>query len=256
MTTSEGEGSHGARGGWDAEGQRLAGALALPDQPAPKAVLFDFGGTLDSDGTPWKERFYPLYREAGIEWDLPRFERFFYASDDSLTAERLDEVGYEAMLLEQVSRVLRNGNRYDALLAGRISGRFYADSMNCLNRNRPILQRLSKRYRLGIVSNFYGNLQFLCEEIGYDEIFATVIDSARIGIAKPSSGIFKEALERLGCAPEEAIFVGDHPVRDMGGARALAMPHIWLNTLQPERKPCCVGDPVIRSLTELEKILP
>jgi FMN phosphatase YigB (HAD superfamily) len=229
--------------------------LALPDGPGPKAILFDFGGTLDSDGMPWKDRFYPLYREAGIGWDLPTFEGFFYASDDSLTEERLGEVGYETMLLEQVSRVLRNGDRYTASLARVISHRFYSDSMLCLNRNRPILQRLSKRYRLGIVSNFYGNLRFLCEEIGYGEVCSTVIDSARLGIAKPSPGIFQAALDRLECAPEQAIFVGDHPVRDMGGARALSMPHVWLNTIQPERRPCCEGDPVIRSLTELERIL-
>jgi HAD superfamily hydrolase (TIGR01509 family) len=226
------------------------------NRPKPKAILFDFGGTLDSDGVPWKERFYPLYREAGIEWDLPRFERMFYASDDSLTDEKLDEVGYEAMLLEQVSRVLRNGARFDALLARRISDRFYSDSVRCLNRNRSLLQRLSERYRLGLVSNFYGNLRFLCEEIGYGDLFAAVVDSARLGIAKPNLGIFQAALDRLGCAPEQAVFVGDHPVRDMGGARALAMPHVWLNTIYPERKPCCDGDPVIRSLTELEEILP
>ena len=75
-----------------------------------KAILFDFGGTLDCDGIPWKERFYPLYRDAGIDWDLSSFERFFYASDDSLTAEKLDAVGYEATILEQVNRVLRNGD--------------------------------------------------------------------------------------------------------------------------------------------------
>jgi HAD superfamily hydrolase (TIGR01509 family) len=218
--------------------------------------LFDFGGTLDSDGVPWKERFYPLYREAGIEWDLPKFERLFYASDDSLIEEKLDEVGYEATLFEQVSRVLRNGDRYDVPMARRISERFYSDSMRCLNRNRPLLQRLSERYRLGIVSNFYGNLRFLCEEVGYGQIFDVVIDSARLGIAKPNAGIFKAALELLGCAPEQAVFVGDHPVRDMGGARALSMPHVWLNTIHPERKPCCDGDPVIRSLTGLEEILP
>jgi FMN phosphatase YigB (HAD superfamily) len=226
------------------------------NRPAPRAILFDFGGTLDSDGVPWKERFYPLYREAGIKWDLPRFERLFRESDDSLTEEKLDEVGYEAMLLEQVSRVLRNGDRFDAPLARRISARFYSDSVRCLNRNRPLLQRLSKRYQLGIVSNFYGNLRFLCEEIGYDKVFVAVIDSARLGIAKPSLGIFQAALDRLGCAPEQAIFVGDNPVRDMGAARSLAMPHVWLNTIHPERKPCCDGDPVIRSLTELEDVLP
>lgn len=220
-----------------------------------KAILFDFGGTLDSDGVPWKERFYPLYREVGVDWDLTGFEKFFYASDDSLTAEKLDTVGYEAMLLEQVTRVLRNGDSYDAVLARRISDRFYSDSLHCLNRNKPLLGMLSERYRLGMVSNFYGNLEFLCGEIGYDRFFTAVIDSARVGMAKPHAGIFRAALERLGCEPDQAVFVGDNPVRDMGGARALAMPHIWLNALQTDREPCCEGDPVIRSLAELREIL-
>ncbi len=29
--------------------------------PQTKAILFDFGGTIDADGVAWKERFYPLY---------------------------------------------------------------------------------------------------------------------------------------------------------------------------------------------------
>ena len=39
-----------------------------------------------------------------------------------------------------------------------------------LSGTRALLEELSARYRLGIVSNFYGNLEFLCEEIGYREI--------------------------------------------------------------------------------------
>jgi putative hydrolase of the HAD superfamily len=220
-----------------------------------RAILFDFGGTLDSDGVPWKERFYPLYRELGVDWDLASFERYFHASDDSLTAEKLDAVGYEATLLEQVNRVLRNGDSYDALLARRISGRFYSDSLHCLNRNKPLLRRLSERYRLAIVSNFYGNLEFLCGEIGYNQFFTAVIDSARVGMTKPQAGIFRAALDRLGCAPEQAVLVGDSLARDMGGARALAMPHVWLNVLHQDREPCCEGDQVIRSLGELREIL-
>ena len=113
-----------------------------------------------------------------------------------------------------------------------------------------------KRYRLGIVSNFYGNLEFLCEEIGYRKFFDTVIDSARVGVSKPQPAIFQAAVEKLGCLPEQVIFVGDNPVRDMAPAKALAMPHVWLNTLHPERQACCEDDQVIRSLLELREILP
>jgi HAD superfamily hydrolase (TIGR01509 family) len=222
---------------------------------APKAILFDFGGTLDSDGLPWKERFYPIYRQEGIDWDFPVYERFFHASDDSLTKEKLDMIGYLPMLLEQVSRVLHYGDRYNAMLAHRVAERFHADSLRCLDRNRPLLEELSARYRLGIVSNFYGNLEFLCEEIGYDDLFDTVVDSARIGVTKPHPAIFEAALDKLGCSPEQAVFVGDNPIRDMAAAKALAMPHVWLNTVHPEQRTCCEDDRVIQSLGALRDIL-
>ena len=113
---------------------------------ALKAILFDFGGTLDSDGIPWKERFYPLYLQEGVDWDFPSFERFFFTSDDSLTEEGLDRVDYETMLFEQVSRVLRAGAlaigrlwigrahirrlRIDELEVGRLIGPTAIDSAN------------------------------------------------------------------------------------------------------------------------------
>ncbi|HEY5813922.1 MAG TPA: HAD family hydrolase [Terrimicrobiaceae bacterium] len=222
---------------------------------APKVILFDFGGTLDADGVPWKQRFYPLYCETGLGWDLPTFERFFHASDDSLNQEKLGDVSYQAMLLEQVSRVLRNGNRYEKELAHQIANRFYADSLRCLNGNMALLEGLSKQYRLGIVSNFYGNLEFLCQEIGYTKFFSIVIDSARVGVTKPNVAIFEAALDKLNCPPQEALFVGDNPDRDMAPAKALSMPHVWLNTLHPDRPPCCENDLVIRSLTGLANLL-
>jgi hypothetical protein len=30
-----------------------------------RAILFDFGGTLDADGLPWKERVYRLFSDEG-----------------------------------------------------------------------------------------------------------------------------------------------------------------------------------------------
>jgi HAD superfamily hydrolase (TIGR01549 family) len=221
----------------------------------PKVVLFDFGGTLDSDGVPWKQRFYPIYKTEGVDWNFDTFERFFHASDDSLTKETLGEVGYKATLLEQVERVLRAGNRFDGLLAHRIAERFHHESLLCLARNKIILEKLSRRYRLGIVSNFYGNLEFLCQEISYAELFVTIIDSARIGFAKPNAAIFEAALGRLDCSPAEAVFVGDNPLRDMAPAKAMAMPHIWLNTLDMERRACCEDDVTIKSIPELARIL-
>ena len=48
------------------------------------AVLFDFGGTLDADGLPWKERVFRLFREEGAVVARERFDPSFYAADDAL----------------------------------------------------------------------------------------------------------------------------------------------------------------------------
>ena len=185
-----------------------------------------------------------------------RLPGFSTPADDSLNEETLGDIGYKATLFEQVERVLRAGNRSDDLLAHRISDRFYQESLFCLGRNKTLLKELATRYRLGIVSNFYGNLEFLCKEIGYRQYFDTVIDSARVGVSKPQLAIFRAAVEKLGCPPEQVMLVGDNPLRDMAPAKALAMPHVWLNTLHPERQACCEEDHVIRSLLELREILP
>jgi len=124
-----------------------------------------------------------------------------------------------------------------------------------LSRSAALLSRLSERYRLGIVSNFYGNLRAVCEEVGLAPSIGAAIDSTVVGCKKPDARIFRAALDALGAEPAEAVFVGDSPSRDMAGARALGMRHVWL---RPEGAPgnglCCPGDVVIRRLAELERV--
>ena len=132
-----------------------------------KAILFDFGGTLDADGVPWKDHFYPIYKDCGLPWTQEEFDPYFYAADDWITEKRLDQVSYLEMLDLQVGLVLKNGNLFDAQLKDKIVQAFYASSMKTLKRNEPLIQHLAEKYALGIISNFYGNLPFLIEEIGW-----------------------------------------------------------------------------------------
>ncbi len=143
----------------------------------------------------------------------------------------------------------------DPALQKKIALEFERDSFKTLRRNRPLLSKLRKRYKLGIVSNFYGNLPTLCREIGYTPLFGAIIDSAREGVTKPEPEIFMAALDRLKVRPSEAVFVGDSPHRDIAGAKGLGMQRVWLNTFNPKRKPLYKDDVAIQSLTQLERIL-
>ena len=221
------------------------------------AVLFDFGGTLDADGLTWKERFQGLFGAEGVAVESGRFDPAFYAADDALVG-----AVPETLSLEETVRLVADGvamalRPHDAGLGSRVAARFLADARACFVSNAPILERLARRHRLGVVSNFYGNLATVCDNAQVRRYFGVIVDSARVGLSKPDPRIFMTAVEALGIEPARAVMVGDSLARDMAGARAAGMAHIWL-TPAPERqgRPCCPGDRVIRSLRDLEGLLP
>ena len=224
--------------------------------PQTKAILFDFGGTLDADGVAWKDRFYPLYLAEHVATDRDRYDQAYYVGDDALVARRFSDYSFRESLLFQITGVLEALNVADARVASRLCDRFLQDSLDKIRSNLTILRELSARFRLGIISNFYGNLERVCLESGLTPLMSVMVDSARVGFTKPDPRIFQVALTQLQLDPREAIFVGDSLSRDMEGAKRLGMPHIWL---VPDHSgtsvPCCPGDPMIRSLADLREAL-
>jgi putative hydrolase of the HAD superfamily len=136
-----------------------------------------------------------------------------------------------------------------AALTEAIAGRFLADCRAAFARNKPVLARLKKRYRLGIVSNFYGNLSDILAGEGLSEYFDVVADSAKVGHLKPSAEIFLHATAALGAKPDECLMVGDSVPRDMKGAEGLSMPHALITQ---NGKSCCDAVWRVANLTELE----
>ncbi|MDX6770444.1 MAG: HAD family hydrolase [Elusimicrobiota bacterium] len=217
-----------------------------------QSLLFDYGGTLDSDGITFLDRLRPIYKEEGL--DSPRFERAFYDSEDALpTRHRL-----EGLDLEQTLRLLNRDilailapDRLDR--ADPISARFAADCRRQFARLKPVLERLSRRYRLGVVSNFYGNLDGILRAEGLRPLFAVVADSGVVGVIKPEPAIFLHACRGVGAAPADCVMVGDSVKRDMAGAAGLGMRRALVSA---EAEPPAAGqDWTIRSVVELEKVL-
>jgi len=73
-------------------------------------------------------------------------------------------------------------------------------------------------FRLGVVSNSEGKLVELFEHVGLDGQFECIVDSAHEGIRKPDPAIFLRACERMGIAPQQALYAGDLPEVDVRGA--------------------------------------
>src|SRR5207253_10598705 len=89
-----------------------------------------------------------------------------------------------------------------------VARRLHGEALAVVQRNRPVLERLARRYRLGVVSNFTGNLEPCLEELGLARLFAAVSDSAVVGWSKPDPRIFLGTLARLGARLERARELG------------------------------------------------
>lgn len=220
------------------------------------SVLFDFGGTLDADGVPWKERFFRLYRDEGVELQVEKFDQAFYAVDDALVGAVPVTLPLRDTVMRLAQGVTHALDVTDGMLAERIAKRFVDEARSRLSTNAQLLSALSHQYRLGIVSNFYGNLATICHEVGLSPFLTVVIDSAHVGCVKPDPKIFMMALEQLDADPTRAVFVGDSLRRDMAGARGVGMAHIWLmGDASQGEGPCCPDDPVVHSLEEVRELL-
>ncbi len=93
---------------------------------------------------------------------------------------------------------------------------------------RPTLVEVARRgYRVGLVCNTGRTpgwvLRRLFGEWGILGHFEALAFSNETGVRKPDPAIFRGVLEHLGAQPENALHVGDDPVTDIAGARALGM---------------------------------
>ncbi len=80
---------------------------------------------------------------------------------------------------------------------------------------------------VAILSNSEGRLADLIAEIGWAAPFRAIVDSGRLGFAKPDRRIFEHTAAALGVALPAIVHVGDSRTADIDGARAVGMRAIW-----------------------------
>ncbi len=200
-----------------------------------KAVLFDFGGTLDHDGVDWFSRFYGHIHRLGGTIERDDFQ---LCADRAAGLISADPGAPEWLMDEMVLRLSERMAEQIALHQGAdpswepsaLAEAFMADCRTCLQRNVTTVARLAECFRVGCVSNNWGNTAGWCRQFGLDRYFEVMVDSAVVGASKPDPRIFEAALEELHLPAEQCVYVGDRFDCDVIGAARVGMTPIWITS--------------------------
>ena len=191
-------------------------------------IIFDFGGTLDGNGIHWRDRFFNLIKKQipALTW-----EQFEYADHRSIADFVADERTKSRTLRQSAETILSGINHYlpigiiDLALT---TEQFCQPAEEFLKRNRDFLEKLASSYRLGVISNNFGNTQGWCDEYELTPLLDTVIDSTVVGIEKPDPKIFYLALDEMGISSKNSVYVGDTFSDDVVGSNQAGMFSAWL----------------------------
>ncbi len=232
-----------------------------------RAITFDFWGTLYQNAYARDERLHLLeqvlnrhsqphpwadleaaYRHAGSVW-----EHAWREEQRSITIEHW---------LREVLASLEADLPEDAL-AGlcRPIEEIYlrGDTPRPVPGVAEVLPRLSRRYRLGLISDTgLTPGRVLREILRRDRLlpyFRTLTFSDETGAAKPLPEQFLRTLSILEAQPEEAAHIGDLPETDIAGARAVGMKAVLFLGVSQRQDGRPLADAVFEKYCALEELL-
>jgi HAD superfamily hydrolase (TIGR01509 family) len=119
------------------------------------------------------------------------------------------------------------------------------------------LHQLRHTHRLGVVSDIWSKNDLFLQEFeraGVRDLFDVIVFSSDHGCVKPSSLLFRKALEAFTVDDARIVFVGDSLQRDIIGAQSAGLATVWINSAGAA---CTTAHPKpdneIRDLRELLK---
>lgn len=198
------------------------------------AVLFDWGDTL----------FHFAYDEALLEagWEAGlaatgRADVPAHGETASRFRERylpllfvpgtVEEVEYPGIIREVLGEFRVSLTDEELLRFLEAEHEAWAPARALGAQSHALLESLrERRLKTGLVSNAFDPPDLLhgdLRRMGLAERLDAAVFSSEVGKRKPHPLIFEVALQRLGVAPERALFVGDSLSADVAGAHALGM---------------------------------
>jgi len=204
-----------------------------------KAIIFDFIGTLtnvkdysmedskknlckaiEAGGFDVEEtRFLEAYSRAHEKYRIVRYQELVEVTNAIWISEALNSLGLKTSPEDTRIKTALN-----------IFFEDYIKSFELRPCVRELLKKASTNFKLGLISNFtYAPVIYVgLRRLAINRFFNAVLVSADVGWRKPNRRIFEEALRRLGVRPEETVYVGDSPLEDIKGGKAVGMKTVFV----------------------------
>ncbi len=230
-----------------------------------KGIIFDYGGTLDSNGIHWAEVIWKAYVDHAIPVERQAFREAYVYGERYLATHPVIKPHhtFRDLLLEkiklQMSKLVESGFLAETAKTSEysiaVSDQCYNFAISTLQKAKPVLDKLVSVYPLVLVSNFYGNVEAVLTDFGLISYFDKIIESAVVGVRKPDPAIFSLGVEALGFLPEEIVVIGDSHSKDIIPATKIGCRTIWIKGVGwEEDREDLTADAVISDFNELEKV--
>lgn len=204
-----------------------------------KGVIFDYGGTIDTNSRHWAEVLWAQYVKHNVSVDKESFREAYVFGERTLAKYpfvRPDHDFYDVLLfkcklqmeylaLHQKLEMDERKLQHYALL---VADSCYSYVQDILKITRPVVEELSKRYKLVLVSNFYGNIQTILKDFQLDTFFTEIVESSVVGVRKPDPAIYQLGVDAMGFDANQVLVVGDSFSKDVVPAKKVGCKVVWL----------------------------
>lgn len=202
-----------------------------------KGVIFDYGGTIDSRGEHWSEVIWRGYQAENVNISKADFRDAYVFAERELAKVRhiLPEHNFLDLLQIKMRIELQWLVDQKMISGENLEAKADAIAMFCYNAAKssiaeaiPVLEALSKKYPMVLVSNFYGNVESVLSDFGLLKYFKQIIESAVVGVRKPDPKIFQMGVDALGLDAKDVLVIGDSYKKDIVPAESLGCQVLWL----------------------------
>ncbi len=226
------------------DGLPITGEVPEGRRGSISAIIFDYGGTIDTNSVHWSEVLWEGYQHVGIPVSKEEFRQSYVVAERALAKHPYIRPEHNFLDLLTIKcdietkdlmekGIWKVGDEERKRMSDAVAMYCYEHVLKVLEVSRPVIETLSKKYPLVLVSNFYGNIETILKDFRL-EYFQRVIESAVVGIRKPDPQIFQLGVDAIRevtgreIPTSDILVVGDSYGKDIVPATKIGCQTVWV----------------------------